>query len=385
MLVFAAAGLFFLSLWLRPEIPRARAGINDFMGIYGGARLVGTPKQFDAGAYISEQLRATGWSAPAILYTRLPAFAFLLRPLGQLSYERAYLTWQLASFAAFLAFLILWPTHDRRLLLGAACWSFPLAADFIGGQDIAFLLLILAISWRLAALPAQNSSNPVRQLSAGGVLALCALKFHLFLLLPVFLIAQRRWRMLAGVAAGLVLVGIACYAVAGPGWIGEYTHFILQGRTNPNVRAMVNLHGLFEGLPNSVALELAGDLLAAVAVWWVARRADFPVGLSIALVGSLLTSHHSYPADVLLLLPALLTLAERAQNLALRTLCYLMLSPLPFLFTSQVPLLSPVPVLLVMTMFVACSSASHGVFEPPLLTAATTICGSPLSDLTWQR
>src|SRR5579864_4467836 len=182
MLPFAGVGILLLSLTFRANTPLVFAGLNDFLGIYAGARLVGSPEQFNADAYIREQVRATGWAAPAVLYTRLPAFAVVLRPLGKLEYLHAYVLWQALSLSSFAAFLIVWPFRDRALLLFAACWSFPLFADLIQGQDIAFLLLILAISWHLARRAG---------FLAGAVLALATLKFHLFLLVPVFLIAQR--------------------------------------------------------------------------------------------------------------------------------------------------------------------------------------------------
>src|SRR6185437_1682412 len=271
-----AAGLcfVFLCFWFRPEAPRAVDGVNDFMGIYAGARLVGTPDQFNADAYLREQAAATGWTAPSILYTRLPAFAMMLRPLGRLPYRAAYRTWQALSFAAFVAFLILWPAPDRTLLFCSACASFPLFANFIGGQDVAFLLLLIAAAWRLA------ESRPFL---AGTMLGLLALKFHLFLLLPIFPIAQRRWKMLAGTAAMLAVIVIACFGAAGPSWIPDYIHFVLQGQTNPSLRAMVNLHGLFEGLPHSAILETVAGIAAAAAVGWIAARGTFAIGLSVAL------------------------------------------------------------------------------------------------------
>jgi hypothetical protein len=338
MFPVAALGIVFLSLWFRPDAPRSLAGVNDFMGIYAGARLVGTPEQFDAGAYLREQVRATGWAAPSILYTRLPAFAFLLRPLGRLDYRAAYLVWQGLSLASFFTFLILWPAPDRGLLLCAACCSFPLFADVTGGQDIAFLLLIVAIAWRLA---------PSRPFAAGAVLALSALKFHLFILLPVFLIAQRRWRMLAGAGATTVAILATCFVAAGLDWMPHYVRFVLQEQTNPSVRAMVNLRGLVEGLPHGLAWEAACAVLVAVGVARIARRTSFTVGLSATLAGSLLTSHHAYAADVLLLLPALLTLAAEVPSIPLRGLCFLLLSPLPFLISPRVPIAAPVPLILI--------------------------------------
>jgi glycosyl transferase family 87 len=338
MLPFAGVGILLLSLTFRANTPLVFAGLNDFLGIYAGARLVGSPEQFNADAYIREQVRATGWAAPAVLYTRLPAFAVVLRPLGKLEYLHAYVLWQALSLSSFAAFLIVWPFRDRALLLFAACWSFPLFADLIQGQDIAFLLLILAIA-----------SHLVRRAGflAGAVLALAMLKFHLFLLVPVFLIAQRRWRMLAGASLTGGVILAVCFAAAGIQLAPEYARFVLQERTNPGVRVMPNLRGLLVGLPHDLAWETAISFVVALAVVWVGRRTSFSIGLSTALVGSLLTSHHAYLSDVLLLLPALLTLATEVPRVSVRLLCILLLSPLPFLVIPKVPLAGPAPLLLI--------------------------------------
>jgi len=45
-------------------------------------------------------------------------------------------------------------------------------------------------------------SNRGRDVPAGLLLALCTAKPHLFLLLPVALVARRRWRLLASASAG---------------------------------------------------------------------------------------------------------------------------------------------------------------------------------------
>lgn len=333
----AALGIVCLALWFRGDAPRVAGGINDFLGMYAGARLVGSPEQFNAAAYLREQVEATRWSAPSLLYTRLPVFAVLLRPLAKLAYRHAYYLWQILSVLALVAALTIWPYGDRAMLLLAACWSLPLFASLAGGQDIAFLLLIMAIAWRLA---------PARPRLAGAVLALVALKFHLFLLLPVFLIAQRRCRMLSGAGMTGAAIVAGCFAVAGLDWIPQYARFALQGQANPNVRAMPNLHGLLDGLPHAMSWEIGGAIVAAAAVAWIARRASFAVGFSVALVGSLLTSHHAYAADALLLLPALLTLVDQVRGLPVRALSIMLLSPLPFLIKPLVPLTAPAPLLL---------------------------------------
>lgn len=329
--------LLSLGFYYRDNAPRTLRGLNDFLGFYTGARLAGTPEQFCAACYVREHLAITGWTEPAVLYTRLPAFAFPLRPLAKLPYLTAYAVWQAAALAALLLFIVIWPAPNRRVLLFAMCCSCPLAASFINGQDIPFLLLLVAITWRL------HASRPIL---AGAILALCAVKFHLFLLLPLFLIVQRRWRILAGAGAmgGVILAG--CFAIAGRGWVVEYVRFVMAEQVSPDIRSMPNLHALVAGLRYSTALELAGAALVAVAVAWISSRTDFSIGMSAALIGSLLVSHHAYLADALLLLPALLTVVAESSGSLRRLLCAVLLSPLPFLVSAKVPLAAPLPLLL---------------------------------------
>lgn len=337
----ACLGLVVLVLVFRGERARVFAGVNDFMGIYAGARLVGSPEQFSADAYIREQVRATGWAAPSILFTRLPAFAALVRPLGKMKYLHAYVLWQICSLLALIGFCVTWPASSRLVLLLAVCWSYPLFSVFSGGQDITFLLLILAASWRL------SSSRPFL---AGAVLALLTVKFHLFLLLPIFLIAQKRWRLCLGAGLATAVILAMCFVVAGANWVPEYARFCLQEQTNPNALAMPNLRGLFDGLPYSAVWETGSDVLVAIAVGFTARRMSFSAAFSTALAGSLLTSHHAYAADAAVLLPASLVLARETVSPMVRLLCGLLLSPLPFLVWPRVPLVAPVPILLAALM-----------------------------------
>jgi hypothetical protein len=353
-------GVIVLAARFRGEWPRIAIGINDFLGIYAGGRLAGTPEQFSTASYLREQANATGWTAPAILYTRLPAFGVAVRPLGALPYRTAYLAWQAMSLAAFATFILIWKTPDLGLLLFAACWSFPLFANFANGQDIAFLLLFLAIAWRW------HASRPFL---AGLALGMCTMKFHLFLLLPVLLVAQRRWRMLAGASAMAGVVLAVCFASAGASWPVEYAKFILQSQTNPNVRGMPNLRGLVDGLPHSTGWEIGIGVVIAVGVGWLAAHSGFGAGMSAALVGSILLSHHAYAADLLILLPALLTILEGAAWMSTRVICVLLLSPFPFFVTPAVPLAGPVPLLLTGLLGALVVSRSRG-YETILSTSA---------------
>jgi Glycosyltransferase family 87 len=342
LILLALAGLLFLGSRFRPHSSQVFSGMNDFMNMYTGARLVGSPDQFRSERYAEDELSVTGFvSADQARYLRLPVFAFALRPLTGLPYPTAYYVWQALSFTALVGFVALWPGGGRGLLLLAACWSFPLMVNFVNAQDVTFLLLFLVLAWRYhASLP----------WVAGICFALCALKFHLFLLVPVLLIAQRKWRVLAWGAATLLVLLAASTAVSVSRWIPQFIGIAFTSGANPYDYAMPNLHALVNGLPNALRWELAGDALVIAAVAWFASRSRFSMAFSATLIGGLLISHHAYFSDALVLLPALLIIMRDVHSMTLRLLAGVLLSPLPFLVYPKVPFTAPVPVLSVLLL-----------------------------------
>jgi hypothetical protein len=316
--------------------------MNDFMNMYAGARLVGTPDQFHSRKYAEDELAITGWASPAQLrYLRLPVFAFLLRPLTALSYTAAYHVWQVLMLAAFLGFWWLWPEPRKQPLVVAACWSVPLVAAIANGQDIAFLMLFLAALWRY------HDSRPWL---AGLCLALCALKFHLFLLMPVMLIAQRKWRVAAWASGGVLALLVASTLVSTERWVPQFIDFVLSDKAAMYVYAMPNLAGFFTGLEHAAVFEIVAGLLVAAVVAWFSAHSDFVPALGAALIGGLLTSHHAYFSDTLLLLPVLALIASGNGPRANRIFALLLLSPLPFLVYPQVPFVAPLPWLLILLL-----------------------------------
>lgn len=157
------------------------AGANDFLMIYAGARLAGTPQLYDSEARTQVQIRVSGHSGAALEFTRLPFYSLFLWPLGRLPYRTSYLLFQALSLCAITAFVFLWRGTPRRWTAVACCWSSPLSSVLAQGQDVSFLLvwLALAVRWEQS-----------RPWLAGLVLSLCAAKFHFFVLLPVWLAAR---------------------------------------------------------------------------------------------------------------------------------------------------------------------------------------------------
>ncbi len=298
-------------------------GANDFLMFYAGARLAGTPDLYGNPERVWQvQEETAGMANRALQFTRLPWVAAVLWPLGRLPYAAAYVVFQALSLAALAAFLALWPRPRMNVALACA-WSVPLSFAFAQAQDVTFLLLWVALAWRW---------HEKRPWAAGAVLALCSAKFHLFLLLPLLIVGQRRWRMGGGLLGGGAALAAVSFAVAGPRWPVAYAASLMDPRINPGESFMPTLRGLVVGWPGAMAWEIVLGLAVAAAVWGVARRGDFAAGMGAVLVGGLLVAHHAYMADLTLLIPALLGAKLRPRWLAVA-----LLAPVWYLVAMAIP------------------------------------------------
>lgn len=288
--VLCAAGF---ALFLIPAIS-ALGGGWDFLPIYTAAKLAGTSGVYNPAVVQHTEVALAHTTGPSLLFTRLPFVAGLAWPLTLLSYDSAHAAWMVLRLAALLGFILLWP-HSPRYLTALACaWFVPLAGAIANGQDVPFLLLWIAIAERF---------RDRRPFLAGLALSLCLAKFHLFLLLPVFLWMHRR-RVIPGFLAGCAALAALSFAVAGLGWPAAYLTVLRLPQINPGAQAMPNLHGLQLAMPAELALSAAVFVAAAFAI----RRFTAGPALAVTLAGGILLSYHCYLADLTLLLPALLVL-----------------------------------------------------------------------------
>ena len=303
----------------------ALSGKNDFVPLYVAAQLSGGPDLYNAQRYQDFQLAQFGEFNESLRFTRLPFYALLLKPLGLLSYGRAHLIWFLLRLGVVIAFVLVWPQGSRGDVALVACLSLPIVAALANGQDTLLLLFFvtLAVRW-----------EPTRPAVAGLILSLCAIKFHLFVLLPLLLLAQKRWPMLQGFLAGGVILLALSFLSAGVKWPAEYFHTLTDGRVHPSISMMPNLHGLFSNAP----LEIAFSLLMLGAAWVAMQRTNFLLGLAVALTGGILLSYHAFLADCVLLTPVVLILFAQTRVAWLKLLGVLLVSPLLSLM-----LLSPRP------------------------------------------
>jgi hypothetical protein len=129
---------------------RALAGQNDFLALYVGATLAGTPDLYSPPVFERMQKKTVNIRMPAVLFSRPPFYAVLLKPLAAMPYPAAYLLFQVLSVAALVSALrVLAPRGDPLWLLGGM--SIPVLTAFINGQDVLLVLAAAAASialWR---------------------------------------------------------------------------------------------------------------------------------------------------------------------------------------------------------------------------------------------
>lgn len=317
-ILLLAIGLGFLALLVAAQPERALRGHNDFTQLYAAAQLAGMPQLYSREANLAQILATHGFNMETVVYTRPPFYAQLLRPFALLPYQWAYAIYTLLNLSAVLWFVNRFRRECPSLPVLAAM-SFPFAVGLCSGQDTGLVLGILGCGlalWRRG-----------QHFRAGLVWSLLAIKFHLFLFLPLALVLLRQWRALAGGLAGGV-----CLMVLG-GWqaLLDYAGVLRDPWIHYSALHMPNLHGLVSILGGGWWLEAALVALLGGAFICLARRLAEPsLVLAAALVAGVLVSYHSGIADAVVLYPAYALLLLYSRSRVLHALAALSLTPIPF-------------------------------------------------------
>ena len=296
-----------------PLVAGGQPVLPDYLAHWTGGRMLldgHAADLFDPAVQTALQHRLVG-SDGLSWFVSPPYTAWLYLPLALLPYGASAVVW-LVLDAALLALAFAW---TRRLAVGrlrdgwslfvlAFCAS-PGVFEALGsGQDS-----ILALVRWVAGLRLLLGG---RDLGAGAVLALGIFKPQLFVLVPVLLVAQRRWRALAGFAgvsgAIVVVSGLVDGLAAWQGWVGALTSpLYTQEVQSGQLWKMQSLSALLEvfvpgGVVGFVALA-AGALGLLVLGRQPGDRLERDWSV-LALV-TVVTSPHVVLYDVVLLLPAL--------------------------------------------------------------------------------
>jgi hypothetical protein len=239
------------------------------------------------------------------------------------------------TILAAVVFIWLWPVPREWSLLACA-WSLPLGFTVTNGQDSGYLLMWLALALVLLSRG--------HEFAAGLALAMCAPKFHLFLLAPLLLIGRRRMTV-AMATAGAFLLALS-FAVQGPHWPAEFLRAIHDPSVNPDPNRFFNLWGVAHG---NTRLELLLALPVVAATWYTVRHADLELGFAAVIAGSFLLCHHETVSDVVLMTPVALLVAFNPLARLTKVLGIFLATPLAY-FMIQSPGAREVPRLMLFAM-----------------------------------
>lgn len=334
----------------RTEFARFLAGINDFLPRYTQARMVGTQQMYSIEAGYREQERVLGFHIDGAYHDRFPWQALLMAPLGWLPYLWAYGIWIGLNLAAFAGLVWVWLLPRDYVLWGAV--FLPVAACLIMGQDTILLALCLASALRLAATR--------RDLAAGLLLALCTAKPHLFLLVPLAVIAHRRWRMVSGAALGTL--GLLIVGTAAAGWDWPVRWWTVAKTVGSNSLAnMATRPSVFQfGMQQwTIGLAFALAVVFGFLIW---RSRNLETSVALAVIGSILVAPHSAIYDLPLLLVALPALPMACYGRWLRIALF---TPVPYwALLNGAPWSAMAPLLLLAAAIV--SAWGPGCLKPAL-------------------
>ena len=321
-----SACMLFLALFqvatLAVGMKFALAGFADFRAFYGAGTIVRTGQAADLYDYelqhrVQNAVIGGRTAALPFVYPTYAALPFV--PLSLLHYKAAFVALLLIN-AALLAAAVLvmlpyleplravWPPLPWLLF---ACF-YPVGIALLQGQVSMALLLIFCLCF--------VSLERGRTFSAGALLAVGLMKFHVVLPIVLLFAIWRRWRFVGGFALGSAAVGLVCLVMAGAGGLKNYVHAMTTAAATGAVGApqdgyqvfsakMPNLHGLAFALAGQARWGAVLLALASVAVLvWTALQ---PPSLPRAVIAALLVSYHLHLHDLsLLLLPLGLILSE---------------------------------------------------------------------------
>ena len=325
---------------------RVLAARNDFSQLYAGGMLAGSGRLYNEQANLEAFRDTVGVSMEGVLYSRPPFYAAILKPLTLLPYIPAFWVFASLNLIAAIWFVVKFRPISPELPIFAA-FSLPLLASILNGQHTPLLLAIAGGGLLL--------SRSGRDREAGLLWSLLAIKFHLFLLLPVLLIVYRKWRVLQGGVVGGAVLALLSFAMEGASWVKEYAVLLMGSRLNPCTDCMPNLKGMANG---SVPIEVGATILTvALLVYILWRCPKFEIAFAAMIVAGLLLSQHAYIQDATILLLAFALFAGFSTFKPLRGLMALALTPpLYLLLLAKAPYSAPVAAIYLVVLGLAALS-----------------------------
>lgn len=309
-------------------VPQAKQ--HDFLNLYSGGTLAlhGPLQQIYTPEVQLKTERTFVPKLPALVpFVRPPFYALALTALAAIPFQWAFGVWLGVQTAVYLSVLT-WAKSrwgPDALLFGSM--FLPATLGIASGQDCVFMLAIVA---GMIALQDRGQET-----AAGAVLGLGLIKFHLFVIWPLVLLVQKRWRMLAGGAILALAEIIFSWILVGSSGLADYISLLRNQnieRLSPSRELMINVHALALNIgEDNVYLRILLILLVIALALLISWRAPFRNAVIAAGVASLLVSPHVYGYDAALLLPSLCLVLFESRSKLPRLLAVFLCSPVPYL------------------------------------------------------
>jgi hypothetical protein len=259
-----------------------------------------------------------------------PTVAWLAAPLTALPYWTAFGVWAVVSFLA-LAAALAWSgvstgTGRWIAVVGAlAPWWVLYAMNL--GQVVPLVAAGVVVAWRLV--------RDDKEIAAGVLLSVIFLKPNTAILVPVALLAARRYRAFAAwLAAGAVLAVVAFLALGAHGLSG----YVVQLRSPlPSGADALTLKGAV-GATGVVAAILRVLIVGMVVATAYRLRASPGLVMPIGIVGSLIVSPYLHASDLCLFAAAAWMVWEERNTVSWRialAVGWVVASPFLFLTTAS--------------------------------------------------
>lgn len=303
-------------LWINAASEHERYG-GDFIVYWSAAELVqdGRPEDVFNGDEIQRVERTIIPDAPPDQINYPPPLLLVIRPLAVVPFPVALIIWATATLALFVAVL------RMAGLLSVGSLGLGLAAmilNFAFGQNGALSAAIL--TGGLALLDR-------KPFASGLVLGLLCYKPQLAPIVVVYLLYDRRWSVLAGMAATASVACLVSYAVFGAAtWQAFFENIPTAGHTPyvahlwpkmPTVLSAVQLAG--GPKPLAIAAHLVGVAVSVLTAVLLARgQAPAHIRNAGIVVAALVATPYLFVYDLVCLVPVFAWLLKDAQIRPLR-------------------------------------------------------------------
>ncbi|HLZ07889.1 MAG TPA: glycosyltransferase family 87 protein [Chloroflexota bacterium] len=276
---------------------------------------------------VQQQLIGEGHPEFFQVFLPPPFDAYLYAPFASLPYvASATILTVLTILMVIASFRLLWPLvpglhrYGFWFVLAIVFSSWPLIDLIVGGQDSAIGLFVYVVALRL--LLARRDGL------AGATFALGLYKPQMFLLVPVLLVGQKRWRALA--TSSLTGLGLAAFSVVAVGPVAAWTFvkFLLSGTSGSTtvgdfgwkmmsggalVTALLPAPLAFLVVPATIAVVVAvGILFVRAALRPAVTNREFQLLYALCIIAGGIVNPHFFTYDCTVLVPAFLIAFEDA-------------------------------------------------------------------------